>query len=82
VTFEGTSIESVAKKNLCRRFIKVVHKCGYDYIIRFSKGGLENKQPKLVKLGYPMMLIVRGKCWSQHVAPHRKKWGDHLVGNE
>ncbi len=73
VTFEGTSVESVAKKNLCRQFIKVAHKCGYNYITRFSKWGLENKQPQLVKLGYPIMLIVRGKCWSQDVTPHQEE---------
>ncbi len=47
-----------------------------------QRGGFENKQPKLVKLGYVIVLAIREKCWSQHVLPHQEEWGYHLVGNE
>jgi hypothetical protein len=47
-----------------------------------SKGGLENKQLGVIKIGYLVMLARKEKCWFWHVLLHSKEWGDHLVRNE
>ncbi len=51
-------------------------------LISENRGGLENKQLRVVKFEYPTMLSGKEKCRFQHVLLHQKEWDGHPIGNE
>lgn len=61
VTFEWTSIESVANSFLCMQFIKANHKCGYDYTTRFSNGGTLKQTTQVSKAWVSHSVSCKGK---------------------
>jgi hypothetical protein len=72
MTFEGTSTKNVANFWLCKWSIEITCKWKYDCIVQpFPKGGHENKQPKVVKLGYFVMLHGKEKCQFPNVPLHQ-----------
>jgi hypothetical protein len=74
VAFEKKSIKNVA--------IPTCVGSPSTKLISDNRGGLENIQPRVVKLEYHAVLNEKEKCQSRHVLLHKKKWDGHPIRNE
>jgi len=50
-------------------------------LISENKGGLDNRQPRVVKFEYPTVLSGKEKCRFRHVLLP-KEWDGYPIGNE